>query len=73
MMTKKEADVLLKKIAHRHHTTANEVRSEILLAMEEGQRSAHPVVQEHWNAIPRKGKKITLEEFLTYLVAQGAS
>ena len=69
-MTKKETDALLKKVAHKHHTTVDKVRSEMMLAIEEGQQSTEPSVQARWNAIPRKGAKITLEEFLTYLVGK---
>lgn len=69
-MNKQELDTILQKIARKHHTTVDEVRSEMMLAIEEGQQSTEPSVQARWNAIPRKGAKITLEEFLTYLVGK---
>jgi hypothetical protein len=69
-MNREQADELFKKVAQVHHTTPEIVRSEILIAMEEGQQSSDPAVQARWNAIPKKGDRLTIEEFLTYLISQ---
>ena len=58
---------ILEQIAQRENTTVKEVRREILGVMEEGQRNPDPTVQAAWAAIPRKGKELTLEEFVEYL------
>ena len=59
---------ILEKVAQREHTTVAQVRKEIIETMEEGQRSPDPAVQAAWAAIPRKGEKLTLEEFVAYLI-----
>lgn len=69
-MTAKKMQEILNKIAASHHTTpGGEVRLEMEPAMEAGQRAPDPVVQARWNAIPRKGEKLTLEEFIEYVAA----
>lgn len=69
-MTRKEADRILLKVAQENHVSLDTVRKEILLAMEEAQKSTDPQVQAKWASIPRKGSEITIEEFLEYCVAQ---
>lgn len=59
---------ILEQIAQREHTTVAAVRKEIMETMAEGQPNQDPAVQAAWAAIPRKGKELTLEEFVAYLV-----
>ena len=59
---------ILEQVAQREHTTVAQVRKEILAAMEEGQKNPDPAVQAAWAAIPRRGQKLTLEEFVVYLI-----
>jgi len=65
-MTKKEADQILLKVAKENHVSLDTVRREILLALEEAQKTNDPQVQARWASIPRKGTQITIEEFLDY-------
>ena len=65
-MTKKQVDQILLKIAKEENVTIDTVRREILLAMEEAQKSTDPQVQARWASIPKKGTTITIEEFLDY-------
>lgn len=69
-MKRHALELIIQQIANSHHTTPENVRHEMQLAMEEGQKSADPSIQAMWNAIPRKGKKLTLEEFISYLATQ---
>lgn len=67
-MTKSELSCILFRIAKDNHTTVQNVRKEIEFAMEVGQSNTDPTVQAKWAAIPRKGPKLTLEEFIDYMV-----
>lgn len=67
-MEKQYWDQVISQIAQDHHTTPENVRREMMLAMEEAQRTKDPNARAKWDTIPRKGNKITLEEFLDYLL-----
>ena len=58
---------MLEEIARRHNTTVEEVRYQMQLSMDEAQKCSDPAVQAQWRAIPRKGQKLTLEEFVAYV------
>ena len=66
-MIKKEVEQILRQIAEKHRISAETVRSEIIIAMEEAQKNADPQVQSTWASIPRKGESITIEEFLVHM------
>ena len=66
-MKKEETDRILQKIARNNHTTVQEVRREMELAMQAGQSSTNPAVQALCRSIPRKGSQLTLEELIAYL------
>ena len=66
-METERIDAIIKIIAERHHTTAEQVRKEMLLAMTDAQQSSDPVVRERWAQIPRKGEVPTIEEFVSYM------
>jgi hypothetical protein len=57
---------ILKNIAIEYHTTIDDVRTEMLIAIKEAQQSTDPAVQARWNAIPRNGEELSLEEFIAY-------
>ena len=61
---------ILEQIAQKEHTTAAEVRREIMEALAEAQRSPDPAVQARWAAVPRRGKEPTLDEIVDYLAKQ---
>ena len=61
---------ILAKIARDHHTTVAQVRREMQIAMETGQANPDPFIRARWAAIPRKGKELTLEEFIAYIAHQ---
>ena len=61
---------MLEQIARRHNTTVEEVRCQMQLSMDEAQKCSDPAVQARWNAIPRKGAQLTLEEFVDYMAQQ---
>ena len=61
---------ILAQIARANRTTVAVVRREMILAMEEGQNSKDPIVRARWNAVPRKGDRVTLEEFVDYMARQ---
>lgn len=62
-----ETEQILKQIAKEHHTTVDTVRREIEQAMQAAQASPDPAIRAKWAAIPKKGKALTLEEFLDFL------
>ena len=60
-------EMVLKRIAIENHTTVANVRKEMQSAMDMAMASQDPLVQARWAAIPKKGEKLTLEEFVAYL------
>ena len=70
-MKTNKLDKVLASIATEHHTTVQEVRREMEYAMHVGQ--SNPAVQAQWNSIPRKGDKLTLEEFIDYIIKRTMS
>ena len=67
-MRRQKLEQILEQIAKANNTTPKEVRREMQLAMEAGLASNDPAIQARWAAIPRKGGRLTLEEFLEYLI-----
>ena len=63
-------EIILREIARKHHTTPNEVRREMQLAMDAALACDDPKIQAKWAAIPKKGGKITLEEFVAYMASR---
>ena len=64
------ADAALLEVARRHHTTVEEVRKEIRLAMIAAMYNPDPAIQKRWNAIPHAGDTLTPEDFITYVASQ---
>lgn len=62
--------IILEELARKNHTTPEQIRKEMQFAIKEGQKSRDPFIQARWAAIPRKGKELTLEEFVEYLAKQ---
>ena len=72
-MKTNKLDKVLASIATEHHTTVQEVRREMEYAMYVGQSNPDPAVPAQWNSIPRKGDKLTLEEFIDYIIKRTMS
>lgn len=64
------ADAALLEVARRHHTTVEEVRTEIRLAMIAAMCNPDPAVQKRWREIPHTGDTITPEDLITYIAKQ---
>ena len=64
------ADAALLEVARRHHTTVEEVRKEIRLAMIAAMCDPDPAVQKRWCEIPHTGDTITPEDLITYIAKQ---
>lgn len=60
------ADAALLEVAHRHHTTVEEVRKEIRIAMAVAMCSPDPDVQKRWREIPHGAEVLTPEDFIAY-------
>jgi hypothetical protein len=56
----------LEQIAVKNHTTVDEVRLQIKIAMINGLVSEDPKVKAYWQSIPREGDVPTPEEFIAY-------
>lgn len=65
-MTEKEFQSILNQIAKQNHTTPETVREKMQAAMDAAMASPDPRIQARWAAIPKKGKKLTLAEFIDY-------
>lgn len=60
------AEAALLEVARRHHTTVDEVRGEIRLAMAMAMCSPDPAVRKTWGEIPYDGNVLTPEDLITY-------
>lgn len=69
-MKEEKMEAILKQIAKAHHTTPKKVRQEMQMAMDAALASPDPVIQAQWAAIPKKGEKPTLEEFVAYIASK---
>lgn len=65
-----KAKMAIKKVAEMHHTSEREVHEEMLRFLEFAAKSSDPAVRAKWDAIPKKGKTLTVEEFIEYAAAQ---
>lgn len=61
---------VLALVAQRNNMTVQEVHDEMMSTMREGQQNSDPKVQALWNAIPRQGSELTLEEFVMYVLSK---
>ena len=68
--SKECAEAALREVARKKHTTVEEVRKEIRLAMIAAMCNPDPAIQKRWNAIPHAGDTLTPEDFITYVASQ---
>ncbi len=69
-MRKKNFTLIFERIAAEHNTTVEEVRREIVAAVQAGFNNPDPKVQVQWAQIPRKGDIPTPDELIRYVVRQ---
>ena len=60
------AEAALLEVARRHHTTVEEVRREIRLAMAMAMCNPDPATRKIWGEIPCDGNVLTPEDLITY-------
>ena len=72
-MSDSAIDNILSQVAKNNHTTVDEVRKELIAAMELAKNSTDPNAKANWTKMPCKGVEPTLEEFLCYLILQANS
>lgn len=70
-----DAAAALQEVARRNHTSLEEVRKEIKLAMLVAMCSSDPAIQNQWKSIPYEGDTITPEDLIRYVAkkVQGMS
>lgn len=66
-ITKERAEQIYQRVAVQHHTSVDNVKKEIKLAMIAGMCSQDPEIQKEWNEIPHDGEVPTPEELLIFL------
>ena len=66
-LTVEKAEMILKEVAIKKHTTVDEVKREIRKAMMIGMSSQSPEVQAKWADISHDSSVLTPEELLIYL------
>ena len=69
----KKWERIIKQIAIQHGVTPKEIKHEMMLAITEGQNSPDPFIRTQWQSIPKKGKSLTLEDFLNYLYSESVA
>ena len=57
-------------LAEIHGCTAEDVEAEITAAIQMGRNSGRPAVHRIWSQIPRRGENPTVEEVLSYCIAE---
>lgn len=68
-MKKREIEIAeraIARIALEHHTTVEEVRLQIKIAMLNGLASDDPKIKAYWKSIPHEGEVPTPEELIAY-------
>lgn len=60
------AEAALLEVARRHHTTVDEVRREIRLAMAMAMCNPAPAARKIWREISCDGNVLTPEDLITY-------
>ena len=66
--TKRDARRALKAVAKQEGKSLDEIRSEIMYAINAAIQSQDPSIQRRWKNIPHKGNVPTPEEFIVYVV-----
>jgi len=66
-MTKERAEQIYQTVAVQHHTSVDNIKKQIKLAMIAGMCSQDPEIQKKWNEIPHEGDVPTPEELLIFL------
>ena len=61
---------LIKRVAKAHHTTPEEVYTEMQIALDAAFHSKDPEVKKEWAKIPFQGERPTPEDVIPYLVSQ---
>lgn len=59
----------LRKVALANNTTVEEVKREIMIAMDAAMENPDPAIQAMWRTIPHEGEKPTPEEFITFVAS----
>ena len=57
------------KVAEEHGATEQEVREEMMNAIRAGMDNPDPKIRAMWDAIPRSGPELTVEEFIAWVAA----
>lgn len=68
-MKKREIEIAeraIARIASEHHTSVEEVRLQIKIAMLNGLASDDPKIKAYWQSIPHEGDVPTPEELIAY-------
>lgn len=65
-----DAEAALRKVARKNHTTLEEVRKEIRLAMIAAMCDPDPSIQRVWCEIPCAGAALTPEDLIAYIAKQ---
>lgn len=65
-----DAEAALRKVARKNHTTLEEVRKEIRLAMIAAMCDPDPAIQRVWREIPHAGAALTPEDLIAYIAKQ---
>lgn len=64
------AEAALREVARKNHTTLEEVRKEIRLAMIAAMCDPDPSIQRVWREIPCAGAALTPEDLIAYIAKQ---
>lgn len=69
-LNKTKAKRAIRKIAASEGISVQEVREEMIKAMQLALQSTDPEVKAKWEQIPRKGESPTPEEFIVHMAKQ---
>lgn len=66
-LTKEQAEKIYLKVAIQRHTTVDDIKKQIKLAMIAGMCNQNPEIQKRWREIPHDGDVPTPEELLIFM------
>lgn len=69
MQRRINAETALRKVAKVNHTSIEDVKKEIRIAIDAAMANPDPSIQALWQSMPRSGEKPTPEEFIAFIVS----
>ncbi|MBE6980948.1 MAG: hypothetical protein E7437_01350 [Ruminococcaceae bacterium] len=67
-MDSKAFQQMLSVLAQKYDLTPQQIYRSMEIAIESAQSSSDPAIQKKWSSIPHKGKTVTPEDLISYII-----